>query len=262
MSDTAFETTRPDDYMLRVAASDVGRGFKAAALEELRLRPGLRVLDLGCGPGADLPEFAAAVGPEGRVVGIDRDAEALATAAARTAELAQVELHHGDIHALPLGGRSVDRIHTDRVLQHVESLLDVLTEARRVIADDGRAVFVEPDWDTLVIDSADSDTFHDYRRFVTERVVRNSFVGRQLPGVAESTGWHVETVRPITAVYRGLREADAVLGFHRVAMRAVEYGYLSGPQAHAWLHGLGTRPFFASVTLFILVATPAPGGAQ
>lgn len=41
------------------------------ATEELRLRPGDTVVDLGTGTGRNLPELAAAVGPAGRVVGVD-----------------------------------------------------------------------------------------------------------------------------------------------------------------------------------------------
>lgn len=44
------------------------------------LEPGMSVLDLGCGTGAITAGIAAAVGPEGRVVGVDRDAGLLAHA--------------------------------------------------------------------------------------------------------------------------------------------------------------------------------------
>ena len=44
------------------------------------LRPGMSVLDLGCGTGAITRGIAEAVGPEGRVVGVDRDAGLLAHA--------------------------------------------------------------------------------------------------------------------------------------------------------------------------------------
>jgi ubiquinone/menaquinone biosynthesis C-methylase UbiE len=49
------------DYLLRLAASDLGRADKSLAAGELAIRPGDVVLDLGCGPGADRPAFAEAV---------------------------------------------------------------------------------------------------------------------------------------------------------------------------------------------------------
>jgi SAM-dependent methyltransferase len=51
------------------------------AVEALPLRPGLRVLEIGCGPGAALRLVAARVGPSGHVLGLDRSAAALAQAA-------------------------------------------------------------------------------------------------------------------------------------------------------------------------------------
>ncbi|NEA48310.1 methyltransferase domain-containing protein, partial [Streptomyces sp. SID10815] len=43
----------------------------AAAVAELGLREGDRVLDAGCGTGRALPELRAAVGASGVVVGVD-----------------------------------------------------------------------------------------------------------------------------------------------------------------------------------------------
>jgi cyclopropane fatty-acyl-phospholipid synthase-like methyltransferase len=59
-----------------------------AIVEALPLRPGLRVLEIGCGPGAAAREIARRIG-DGHVLAIDRSAKAIAqaTAAAR-AEIA------------------------------------------------------------------------------------------------------------------------------------------------------------------------------
>src|SRR5580692_6169857 len=160
MQTPAFEETRPADYLLRHAASDLGKAYKGLAVAELAIRPGDVVLDLGCGPGADLPALAEAAGPGGRVIGIDNDPAA------------------------------------------------VLAEARQVLRDGGTAVFAEPDWDTLVVDYPDLATARAYTRFITDRVVRNAVLGRQLPRLAAAAGFQVSKVIPVTAVYRDVREAD------------------------------------------------------
>lgn len=58
----------------------------AAALEALPLAPGMRVLEIGCGPGALARAMAARVAPGGAVVGIDRSARAIAQARAASPE--------------------------------------------------------------------------------------------------------------------------------------------------------------------------------
>ena len=53
----------------------------AAIVDALPLRPGLRVIEIGCGPGAAAREVAARIG-EGHVLAIDRSAKAVAQARA------------------------------------------------------------------------------------------------------------------------------------------------------------------------------------
>jgi ubiquinone/menaquinone biosynthesis C-methylase UbiE len=46
-------------------------GFRQKAAERLRLQPGDRVLEIGCGTGRNLPPLRAVVGSTGRVYGVD-----------------------------------------------------------------------------------------------------------------------------------------------------------------------------------------------
>ena len=54
----------------------------AGIVAALPLAPGLRVLEIGCGPGAMAREMARRVGPTGAVLGIDRSPGAIAQARA------------------------------------------------------------------------------------------------------------------------------------------------------------------------------------
>ncbi|QDT54743.1 hypothetical protein Pan44_27790 [Caulifigura coniformis] len=51
-------------------------------VDSLPLRPGLRVIEVGCGPGAMAREMARKVFPNGAVLGIDRSAKAIRQAEA------------------------------------------------------------------------------------------------------------------------------------------------------------------------------------
>src|SRR5262245_23876533 len=73
--------------------------FGERTVERLDLRAGERVLDVCCGSGASAIPAARAVGPRGRVLGLDLSENLLALARdkARREELAQAEFRRGDM---------------------------------------------------------------------------------------------------------------------------------------------------------------------
>ncbi|THA67050.1 class I SAM-dependent methyltransferase [Streptomyces sp. A0958] len=97
------------------------------------LRPGLSVLDVGCGPGTITADLAELVAP-GRVTGLDTTDEILGQAAAVAAErgLDNVEFAVADVHALDYPDDSFDVVHAHQVLQHVGDPVQALREMRRV----------------------------------------------------------------------------------------------------------------------------------
>lgn len=89
---TSFRGIRPRLYDFFTAG--VTREYRVVAVERLALKPGDTVIDLGCGTGLSLRLLAEAVGPEGRVVGVDASPDMLARARQRieAAGPASVEL--------------------------------------------------------------------------------------------------------------------------------------------------------------------------
>ncbi len=81
-------------YDLVALERPVYRSARLAGVAGLHLRPGDRVLDLGCGTGYNLPLLLAAVGLTGSVVGVDASATMLARASRRADH--RVQLVHGD----------------------------------------------------------------------------------------------------------------------------------------------------------------------
>ncbi|GAA1216654.1 class I SAM-dependent methyltransferase [Kitasatospora nipponensis] len=256
MTSSAFETATPDPigYLDRLAATDLARSYKARMLDELDVRPGQTVLDLGCGPGTDLGSLAEAVTATGTVIGIDHDQAALRAATERTAHQPTVTVQLADLHDLPLADGLADGARTDRVLQHVADPVQALREIHRVLRPGGRLVMGEPDWETLTIDHPDGELSRAYTRYVTDQVVRNARIGRELPRLAAGVGFTVPTVLPVTSVLRDARTADRILGLERNTQRAVAAGYLTEEAARPWLDHLTHGPFLASVTLYVVVA--------
>ncbi len=116
-----------------------GEGFSRAAL--LALLPAeWTVADLGCGTGALVAELAGAVR---RVVGVDQSSEMLAAARERLAGLGNVELHEGDLEALPLGDASCDAALMLLSLAYAPHPGAALGELARVLKPGGRAVIVD-----------------------------------------------------------------------------------------------------------------------
>jgi SAM-dependent methyltransferase len=110
------------------------------------LRPGMDVLDVGCGAGSVTVDLAELVAP-GRVVGLDSSAEALAAARQLAEERhVHVELVRGDAEAIDLPDDSVDVVHAHQVLQHVADPVGVLREMRRVCRPGGLVAARDADY--------------------------------------------------------------------------------------------------------------------
>ena len=241
-------------FLDNIAESEAGQGYKRRALAALALRPGLTVLDVGCGPGTDLPAIARAVTDTGKVTGVDLWESMVDEARARTADLPWVDVRVGDAQWLPLDDASVDRARADRVVQHVLDPAAVFAELYRVLRPGGRAVVIEPDRDSLVIDG-DPRLNLAYNRFVCDKRVRNARIGRQLGRLAAAAGLEVETVLAEAAVAHDFGDADALLNLRRNVQRAVEHSYIEAADAEGWLTELRSGRFLACSILFIAVLT-------
>lgn len=104
------------------------------------LKPGETVLDLGSGAGFDAFLAARAVGPSGRVIGVDMTPEMLSKARANAVKggYANVEFRLGEIEHLPVADASVEVIISNCVLNQSPDKAQVLRDAWRVLKPGGR----------------------------------------------------------------------------------------------------------------------------
>jgi len=119
-------------------------------LAEAGIRPGMRVLDLGCGAGDVTFAAAGLAGPEGLVVGVDRSAEALARARLRAGQrgLAQVRFTEGNLND-PVPGGPFDAIVERLVLWTVPDPAALLRRQATVLRPGGLVVAIEEDLSTI-----------------------------------------------------------------------------------------------------------------
>jgi ubiquinone/menaquinone biosynthesis C-methylase UbiE len=113
----------------------------AASMAEFflaHLRPGMRVLDCGCGPGSITVGLAEHVAP-GEVIGIDIDPTHIALAQTRAADagLSNVRFETADMYTLPFANAAFDAVFCHAVLAHLRHPSQALSEIRRVLQPEG-----------------------------------------------------------------------------------------------------------------------------
>ena len=111
------------------------------------LSAGMRLLDVGCGPGTITVDLARLVAP-GRVTALDPSPQALAATRqlAREAGVTTVDVTPGDVFALPFDADTFDVVHTHQVLQHVGDPVAALREMVRVTRPGGLVAARDADY--------------------------------------------------------------------------------------------------------------------
>lgn len=121
------------------------------------LRPGMRLLDCGCGVGSITLDLAEIVAP-GETVGVDVDNGQLelARAAATTRGLNNARFETASVYALPFADASFDAALAHTLLFHLSEPLRALKELRRVLAPGGIVAVADDDYSTWVVAPEDS----------------------------------------------------------------------------------------------------------
>lgn len=128
-----------------------GESARRALVEQADLRPGHRVLEIGCGTGSLLMRITHAQ-PALELTGLDPDPKALERAKRKAdAGSAPIRLDRGFSDALPYPDASFDRVFSCFMFHHLEGTdekLQTLREVRRVLAPGGQLHlldFVQPE---------------------------------------------------------------------------------------------------------------------
>ena len=144
-----FHTGRPLARMLEYADEWL-EGIPESSIESFagtgnpfslgELRPGERVVDVGCGAGIDSLIAAKKVGPDGHVIGVDMTPSMLEKArqGAKEAGLRNVEFREGYAEELPVEDGWADVVISNGVLNLVPDKAAALEEMSRVLKPNGR----------------------------------------------------------------------------------------------------------------------------
>lgn len=113
-------------------------------LRAAALRPGERVLDVGCGTGVVARLAAGQVRPGGAVTGLDPNPGMLAVARSVTPPELGVEWHQASAESMPLPDDAFDVVLCQMSLQFMGDRRQALREMRRVLAGGGRIALNVP----------------------------------------------------------------------------------------------------------------------
>lgn len=117
-------------------------------LRRLSVTDGENVLDIGSGPGFLATEMAEAVGPSGKVVGIDIS-KLMVDRAASNASHPWVSYQVADATELPFEDETFDVVVSTQVAEYVPDIETFCSEVYRVLKPNGRGLILATDWDAV-----------------------------------------------------------------------------------------------------------------
>lgn len=185
--------TDPDEQARLARLNDL---LNDRALDEMGLRLGDRVLDVGSGLGQLTRAMARRVELGGRVLGIERSPEQLAEArrlATAAGEAEAAEFRSGDALRLPLRDDewgTFDVAHTRFVLEHVTDPVEVVRQMVRAVRPDGRVILQDDGHDTFRLSPEPPGFGHLWRCYLRtyDRVGNDPFIGHRLVSLLHQAG--------------------------------------------------------------------------
>jgi SAM-dependent methyltransferase len=247
------------EYLERVSALEMVRRQKHASYQRLCLQPGQRVLDAGCGKGADVLELSRITGPSGRVVGIDTSAQFVDDLNARRQP--GVEACVANISALPFSDGEFDAVRADRVLQHVADVERAVSELCRVTKPGGVVYLGDSDWGGLLIDAGPATHLGDAVREQIHAGVTSPRVGRQLPRLAKQARLRQLSFDVVAYPVQSLELANSLWSLTRNLAAAVDAGRLDPAEARQWQaeqEQLQAEDCYLGIGVYICVSGTTP----
>lgn len=170
-------------------------------IRDLYLKKGSFILDAGCGPGLWTPLLARAIGPCGRIMGVDISPEALITAQQRSRDKwyrRQVQYKQAQLEHLPIEFGQADAIFSANVSQYLSDPVATFAAMGPYLKQDGRLIIKDIDFGTMRFSSIDpalqARILQARERWERERVdhgfaFEDSWVGSKLAGYLRAAGY-------------------------------------------------------------------------
>ena len=236
---------QPDQYVLGYRQAEQERLQQQAQqlahesswlFDQIPVPRGACVVEIGCGPHGCLDLLSERVGPTGRVVGVERSAEAVALARTLISQrnFRNVDVLEGDARSTGLPRASFDVVTSRLVLVNVPQPERIVAEAVALVRTGGWIAFHEADYVSHVCDPPS----HAWTRLVellhTYSAMNgiDPLIGRKLPRLLREAGLTDIGVNPIIHVYPpGHGRRNLLLDFsENLSARLVAHALIAEPE--------------------------------
>jgi len=154
------------------------------------LRPGLKLLDCGCGPGTITRGLAARVAP-GEVVGVDLETSQLELAQQDSANPPNLRFIQAGVYQLPFPDAYFDAAFSHALFEHIAEPVRAAREIHRVLKPGGIVGLCSPVWDTFVFRPHDPEVIAAAKLFrrIQEALGGDTSIGIKLAGILREAGF-------------------------------------------------------------------------
>jgi SAM-dependent methyltransferase len=229
-----------------------------AQLQELkqiarsRVRPGMAVLDVGCGFGLETQQLARRAGPARPACGVDKSQHFIEEARRRaaTAGLA-IEYTVASADALPYADDAFDHVRSERLLIYFDDVMAALADMRRVLRPGGLLALIEPEFDSTTINLPDRALVRRVLAYEADNAVAQSWLPGRLPAMLGELGF--AGIAFFTRVVV-MPQTLAAAYFTNVGRKAAAAGAISRMELDTWTsqieelhrsgHLVGSEGFF------------------
>ena len=214
MAEASNPSTYGQGYHPTVLRSHQWRtALNSAAYLLPHLKPSMKILDIGCGPGTLTLSLATYV-PSGMIIGIDHSAEVIKIAqslmSSTSSPPTNMAFQAGDVYALNFPDETFDVVHAHQVLQHLSRPVDALKEMMRVTKTGGFVAVREADSQsfTWYPASLSLSRWHAVYQDLARNAGGEPDAGRRLKAWAHEAGFLPQQVRCSASTWCFASEED------------------------------------------------------
>lgn len=231
---------------------------RQASFDALKPSPDDTIIDIGCGNGMLTAELARAVGPTGKIFGVDPSEDMLKAGKDRCKDYGHVEFAAGLADNLPIADGTADKAVSVQVFEYIENVDIALEDAMRCLKPSGRLVISDLHFGSFIWHTDDPARMS---RMVAswDQHFASGTLPERLPGILKAKGHQVEAVSPVTLTDHELKpDGIAITMMHLMKQYAIANAHVEEAEAQAWFEEQRALAeegrFFFSITQFVVVA--------